>query len=95
MNVIWSDRALKSLAAIHEFISRDSEEHANRTVDRILQRGDQLQSFPLSGRIVAEYKRADVREIVESPYRIVYRVRRDRVQVIEVFHGARRPPWDR
>ncbi|MBI4482798.1 MAG: BrnT family toxin [Acidobacteria bacterium] len=42
MRVVWSNRALRSLADIHRHISTDSEEAANRTVDRILKRGDQL-----------------------------------------------------
>jgi plasmid stabilization system protein ParE len=58
MKVVWSDRALRSLAAIHEKISAASEEAtAHRLVDRILRRGDQLAAFPLSGKLVERYKR--------------------------------------
>jgi hypothetical protein len=42
MNVVWSNRALRSLANVHHRISADSEDDANRTVNRILQRGDGL-----------------------------------------------------
>lgn len=94
MNVIWSDRALRSLAAIHAHISADSEANAHRVIDRILKRGDQLSTFPLSGRIVPHPRRKNVRELVEQPYRIIYRVGRDKVEVIDVFHSARRPPWN-
>ena len=57
MRVVWSNRALRSLADIHNHISADSEEGANRTADRILKRGDQLASFPKLGRVVDRYKR--------------------------------------
>ena len=43
--VVWSDRALKSLAAIHAHISADSEANAHLVIDRILKRGDQLSTF--------------------------------------------------
>src|ERR1700733_8622392 len=90
MKVVWSDRALKSLAKTHSYISRDSEKRAHEVVDRILRRGDQLGAFPYSGRI-SPVPGLNVREIVENPYRIIYRVKDDAVEVIEVLHGARRP----
>lgn len=89
--VVWSDRALRSLAAIHSYISRDSEERAHQVIDRILRRGDQLGAFPLSGRISRITTRRNVREIVEEPYRIIYRVAGQKVEVIEVLHVARGP----
>ena len=47
MNVVWSNRALRSLADIHSHISADSEKRAaNRPVDGILKRGDHLAAFP-------------------------------------------------
>ena len=96
MKVVWSDRALRSLAAIHERVSAASEEAtAHRLVDRILRRGDQLATFPFSGRLVERYKRPGIRELIESPYRIVYRVTGQQVQVIDVFHSAQLPPWER
>ena len=96
MKVIWSNRALRSLAAIHERTSMEAgEQTAHQVVDRILRRGDQLASFPLSGRIVERYKRPGVRELIESPYRIVYRITGQQVQVIDIFHSAQLPPWER
>ena len=94
MKVVWSDRALRSLAAIHSHISVDSETNAHRVIDRILKRGDQLSAFPLSGRRLPHSRRPNIRELIEQPYRIVYRVRRNEVEVIDVFHSARRPPWE-
>ena len=95
MNVVWSNRSLRSLADIHNHISKDSEEAANRTVDGILKRGDHLAAFPRLGRVVHRYKRPGIRELVEAPYRIVYRVRREAVEIIDVFHSAQLPPWER
>ncbi len=53
MRVVWSDRALKSLADIHARIASEaSDEQADKVVDGILRRGDQLETFPASGRKV-------------------------------------------
>jgi plasmid stabilization system protein ParE len=92
MKVVWSDRALKTLAAIHGRISADSEERAHQVIDRILRRGDQIAAFPLSGRVVERFDRPNIREVIESPYRIVYRIKKELIEVIEVFHGARQHP---
>ncbi len=72
MNVVWSNRALQSLANIHSYISAESPDAANSTIDGILKRGDQLAEFPKIGRIVERYKRPGIRELVEAPYRILY-----------------------
>ena len=90
MKVVWSDRALRSLAAIHAHIAADSETNAHKVIDRILKRGDQLSAFPLSGRAVAHTRSTNVHELIEQPYRIIYRVRRNQVEVIDVFQSARR-----
>jgi toxin ParE1/3/4 len=95
VSVAWSDRALRSLAKIHESLSAESADAANRAVDRILKRGDQLVSFPNSGRAVDRYERPGLRELIEPPYRIVYRVRGQQVQVVDVFHSSQLPPWER
>lgn len=74
MKVVWSDRALRSLAAIHARISADSETNAHQVIDRILRRGDQLSTFPHSGRSVPNSRRPNLRELIERPYRIIYRM---------------------
>jgi len=45
--------------------------------------------FPTSGRIVPEFGREDVREIVFGNYRIMYQMVADEVEVIAFVHGAR------
>ena len=95
MKVVWSNRALRSLADIHAHIASGSEDTANQTVNRILRRGDHLAAFPNLGRVVERYGRPGIRELVEVPYRIVYRVGRGQIEVIEVFHSAQLPPWER
>lgn len=44
--------------------------------------------------MVPGYGDIEIREVIESPYRIVYRVGSNRVDVLAVFHGARLLPDD-
>ena len=89
----WTDQAIADLAAIRAFIEQDSPHYASVVVARLIRAVDQLKDFPESGRVVPEFDRKAVREIVERPYRIIYRVvGKDEIQILTVHHGARRMP---
>ena len=92
MRVHWTNRALDHLLAIHEYVAQNSEIYANRLVDRLTRRSEQLGLFPQSGRMVPEYKRADIREVIERPYRIIYRVKEEQIDVLSVVHSAQQLP---
>jgi plasmid stabilization system protein ParE len=50
---------------------------------------DALATAPQIGRVVPELRNPEVRELIVGAYRIVYRHRRDAVEVVTIFHGAR------
>jgi len=88
MRVHWTDNALKRLLDIYEYISQNSPLYAERMVDRLTKRSEQIASFPMSGRNVPEYPAEDIRELIEKPYRIIYRIKPDQIDVLAVVHGA-------
>jgi toxin ParE1/3/4 len=88
MNVHWTDTALRHLDAIHHYIARDSPAYAKRMVDRLTRRSQQIGEFPLSGRMVPEYEMAQIREVIEGPYRIIYYIKPNQIDVLAVIHGA-------
>lgn len=94
MKVLWSDTATQHLLAIHEFISLDSKQYALQVIDRLTRRTQQLESFPESGRAVPEIEDQQIREIIEHPYRIIYRVGEARIDVLAIVHGARLLPQE-
>jgi plasmid stabilization system protein ParE len=55
---------------------------------------------PQAGRTVPETNDENIRELLFQRYRIIYRVRKDHVEVLSVIHGARdlgdvKPaPWE-
>ena len=77
---------------MYEYIAQDSPAYAQRTVDRLITRSERLSTHPLLGSTVPEYTSEDVRELVERPYRIMYRVLPDRVHILAVIHGAQSLP---
>ncbi len=87
--VFWTEAALAQLTAIRAYIAQTSPVYADRMIERILARGPQLSQFPLSGRHVHERRDPALREVIEGPYRVIYRLRPERVEVLAIVHGRR------
>ena len=91
LKVRWLKRALANLEAEAEYISRDSHAAAQRVVLAIEQAVQLLANHPAMGRAG---RVEGTRELVVTgtPYIVPYRVREDRVEVLRVFHAARKWP---
>jgi addiction module RelE/StbE family toxin len=88
MNLRWSRRALADLQHIADRIAADKPAAAAEFVAKVKASALRLPRFPLLGR-AGPY--ADTRElVVHRNYLLTYRVRRDEVQVLQVWHVARR-----
>ncbi len=94
MKVAWTQQAQERLQEVDEFISQDSPERATLFVDRLIQRGDRLGLFPKSGRRVPELESEDIREVLEGNYRIVYRVKPLRIEILTIVEGHRLLPLE-
>jgi plasmid stabilization system protein ParE len=90
--LIWSPRAAADLEAIREHIAYDSELYAGLTVSRLVAAPSRLIQFPELGRVVPEFGQPDLRELIVRPYRLVYRLRGEIVEIATVFHAARMFP---
>ena len=84
MRVEWTELAFEQLDEAMAFIARDRPETAARWFAAMLAEADHLSRFPDSGRVVPEASRDEVRDLVVSPYRIVYR-RDPKVVYITMF----------
>ncbi len=89
MKVLWTDSAVAQLQAVHDYLAQTSPDYAIRIIDRLTRRSIQIAAFPNSGRMVPEYERNEIREVIEGRYRIIYLVEPAQVQVLAVIHGAR------
>jgi toxin ParE1/3/4 len=89
--VRWLKRALGNLDAEAKYISRDSPAAAQRVVFAIEGAVEVLARHPALGRPgCVEGTRELV--IAGTPYVIPYGVRENRVEVLRVFHAARKWP---
>ena len=90
--VVWTLSAAADLEAIVEYIFRDSEFYATAVARELLAAARSLTTFPERGRMVPEYEDPTVRQIIVRRYRLVYRVRPERVEVLRIIHGAQQMP---
>jgi toxin ParE1/3/4 len=89
VKIVWTEFALEDLKSIHGYISKDSKIYADRFIEKLISRVDQLENNPESGRIVPEFNIEIIRELIEGNYRIIYRINSDFVGIVRVHHSAR------
>jgi toxin ParE1/3/4 len=91
VRVRWLRAALKNLDEEAEHIAQDSPAAAAKMVIAITEAVNFLARHPAIGR---PGRVAGTRELVVSgtPYIIPYRVRGSSVEVLRIFHGARKWP---
>ncbi len=88
--VIFSDSAIDDLQAIFDFyVAQQAPDVGRRLIEKIIDRTDRLQDFPLLGRILLESFLPNVREIIYPPFRIIYRVEAERLIIIRVWRSER------
>ncbi|OHB99765.1 MAG: hypothetical protein A2Z57_07780 [Planctomycetes bacterium RIFCSPHIGHO2_12_39_6] len=84
----WSKTAQQNIEEIADYIAQDSPFYAINFVERILQDIEKLSIFPKIGRIVPEFKKEHIREIIFHNYRIVYKAEKDCVFIVSICHGS-------
>ena len=91
MRVRWLRTALANLDAEAEYIARDNPAAANQVVATIVEAVERLERFPALGR---PGRVTGTRELVVlgTPYIVPYRVRSRVVELLRIFHAARKWP---
>lgn len=85
----WTLQASNDLESIAEFIAKDSPQSAGMFVGDLFQATERIALYPKSGRMVPEVGNPAIREVILGSYRLVYRLKRDCVELLTVFHGSR------
>jgi toxin ParE1/3/4 len=92
--VKWSPAARLDFRDLIVFISEDNTSAAKHFRNKILNHITQITKFPKSGRIVPEFQNENIREIIQKPYRIVYRIKNEEMvlEIVRIWHSARGIP---
>ena len=91
MEIRWLEDALADVTEIYRYIAADNPRAAARVVERIQAAIRLLAELPHRGR---PGRWAGTRELIipGTPHIVPYRVKGDLVEILRVFHGARRWP---
>lgn len=81
---------MKRVGEAASYIARDKPAAAVRWAGSVFDRVESLAELPNQGRVVPELSRSDVRELIHSEYRIIYRVEGGSVFFLTVRHARRR-----
>ena len=90
--VFWTASANRDLVDIVDYLAEESLEGAAAFVDRVDQELTHLLEFPQIGRVVPELERNNVtrfRELVLSPWRVVYREEKEQIFIVVVLDARR------
>jgi toxin ParE1/3/4 len=92
MNIVWSPEAIQDLISLRAYIAEESPAGARRVVLRILHDIEGL--LPGNPHMGRPGRVPGTRELVipRTPYIVPYRVQRETIQILRVYHGARRWP---
>ncbi|MFT7626218.1 MAG: toxin ParE1/3/4 [Myxococcota bacterium] len=85
----WAKPALEDLKAARDFTTRADPVAAKRIAERIRARVLSLRDNPHLGRMVPEFSREELREIIVPPYRIPYHVNTHEITIVRVWHSRR------
>ncbi|MFZ5797740.1 MAG: type II toxin-antitoxin system RelE/ParE family toxin [Thermodesulfobacteriota bacterium] len=94
MKIIWSPLAIERASEISEYIAQDNPIAAAKWIEALFEKVGVLKSSPMSGRIVPETQRDDIREIIYGNYRIIYAVIKSKVCILTVRHGRQILPTE-
>lgn len=87
MKIIIKRTALQELIQIKWYIEQDSEFYANKTVNEINKRIQNLLLFPEMGKVINEKR--SVRQIIYKSYKILYRFNSNKIYILHIIHHSR------
>ena len=71
------------------YIELEVPEVGERLLQEVIMAVERLTDYPESGRVVPEFGIARLREVIHPPFRIVYRVDKNRVRIVRVWRCER------
>lgn len=90
VKIIWTEGAIDDLSNIAKYAESYSETYASSIVSKLFNKTNILKSMPKIGRIVPEKSNADLRELIEGNYRIIYQIKEsNKIEILMIHHSSR------
>jgi toxin ParE1/3/4 len=94
MEIIFTDRFLDRIEECADYIARDNIPTAIKWSREVFEQCEKLVILPESGRIVPEFKRPEIREIIHGYYRLVYEIKPKQIDMLTIWHTKQLMPDD-
>ena len=94
MKIIWSPLAIDRASEIAEYIAQDKRSAAEKWINTVFSKVEQLKSSPEIGRAVPEIRNDQFRELIYGNYRILYRIEKTQISILTIRHGKQILPID-
>lgn len=87
MKIITEKHAQQELIQIKWYIAQDSEFYANKTVNEINKRIENLLFFPEMEKVINEKR--NIRQIIYKTYKILYKFDSENIYILHIIHHSR------
>lgn len=90
MEVIFTDRFLDRVEECTDYIALDHIPTAIKWARGVFEQCHKLSDQPESGRIVPEFRRPEIREVIHGNYRLVYELKTNQIDMLTIWHTRSR-----
>jgi len=86
VEIIFTDHFLERIEECSDYIALDHVPTAIKWAQGVFEHCHKLIEQPDSGRIVPEFRRPELREIIHGNYRLVYEVKPHQIDMLTIWH---------
>ena len=88
--ITFAESAVRDIEAIRVWYAEQNVASVGeRLIREIISSVERLAHFPESGRIVPEFETPNLREVIHPPFRIVYRLKENKVRIVRVWRSEK------
>ncbi len=94
MEIILTDRFLTRIEECTDYIALDHVPTAIEWPECVFDHCQKLSDQPESGRIVPEFRRPEIRELIHGNHRLVYELKTNQIDMLTIWHTRQMLPDD-
>ena len=92
MRIVWSPTARRRAQSAVDHIALDRPHASREWLEGLVRRVELLRDLPEQGRVVPEWHESSVREVLHEPYRVIYELYADRIEILTLSHFRQELP---
>lgn len=94
MEIVLTDRFLTRVEECTDYIALNHIPTAIKWAEGIFDHCQKLSDQPESGRIVPEFRRPEIRELIHGNYRLVNELKTNQIDMLTIWHTRQMLPDD-